>query len=222
MTRSRRRRRYTLGKRADARDATRRRVVEATMACHLERGVLATTIRDIAARAGVSAGTVLNHFPRMPELVQACGALTAATWPFPGEEVLAGHAAVEDRVRALTTALFRAWDTPIAPIFPRLQLERAEVPALDAWFSDVEARHRALMLATLPAGASHGHRALAYALTSFPTWRTLTSEGLTTEEAAAQAASAVLTILGRPQDATRAAVRAHEEPPHADADRGNR
>jgi hypothetical protein len=110
----------------------------------------------------------------------------------------------------------------VAPIFPRLQLERAEVPALDAWFSDVEARHRALVRAALPAGASDAHRALAYALTSFPTWRTLTSEGLTTEEAAAQAASAVLTVLGRPQGATRAAVRAREEPPHADAARGSR
>jgi AcrR family transcriptional regulator len=192
------------------------------MACHQERGVLATTLRDIAGRAGVSPGTVLNHFPRMPALVQACGALTAATWPFPGEEVLAGHASVEERVRALAAALFRAWDTPFAPVFPRLQLERAEVPALDAWFSDVEARHRALVRAALPAGASAADRALAYALTSFPTWRTLTSEGLTTGEAAAQAASAVLTVLGRPQGATRTAVRAREEPLHADADRGSR
>jgi AcrR family transcriptional regulator len=222
VTRPRRRRPYTLGKRADARDVTRRRIVEATMACHQERGVLATTLRDIAARAGISPGTVLNHFPRMPELVQACGELTAATWPFPGEEVLAGRTALEDRVRALATAVYRAWDTPVASIFPRLQLERAEVPALDAWFADVEARHRALVRATLPAGASDAHRALAYALTSFPTWQTLTSEGLTTEEAAAQAASAVLTVLGRPQGATRAAVRAREEPPHADADRGSR
>jgi AcrR family transcriptional regulator len=216
------RRQYTLGKRADARDATRRQIVEATMACHQERGILATTLRDIARRAGVSPGTVLNHFPRMTELVHACGELTAATWPFPGDEVLAGRTALEDRVRALAIALYRAWDTPFAPIFPRLQLERAEVPALDAWFSDVEARHHALVRAALPVGASDAHRALAYALTSFPTWRTLTSEGLTTEEAAAQAASAVLTVLGHPQGATRAAVRAREEPPHADADRGSR
>jgi len=222
VTRPRRRRRYTLGKRADARDATRRAIVAATMACHQERGILATTLRDIAARASVSPGTVLNHFPRMAELVQACGELTATTWPFPGEEALAGRTALDDRVRALATALYRAWDTPFAPIFPRLQLERAQVPALDAYFSDVEARHRALVRAALPVGASDAHRALAYALTSFPTWRTLTSEGLTTEEAAAQAASAVLTVLGRPQDATRAAVRAREEPPHADADRGSR
>jgi AcrR family transcriptional regulator len=194
VTRPRRRRPYTLGKRADARDVTRRRIVEATMACHQERGVLATTLRDIAARAGVSPGTVLNHFPRTPELVQACGELTAATWPFPGEEVLAGRTVLEDRVWALATALYRAWDTPLAPIFPRLRLERAEVPALDAWFSDVEGRHRALVRATLPAGASDAHRALAYALTSFPTWQTLTSEGLTTEEAAGQAAPALFPL----------------------------
>jgi hypothetical protein len=158
----------------------------------------------------------------MTELVQACGELTAATWPFPGEEVLAGLTAPGDRVRALALALYRAWDTPLAPVFPRLQLERAEVPPLDAWLSDVEARHRALVRAALPADASDAHRALAYALTSFPTWRTLTSEGLTTEEAAAQAASAVLTVLGRPGGAARAAVRARQEPTHADAARGSR
>ncbi|MGO9451192.1 MAG: TetR/AcrR family transcriptional regulator [Candidatus Binataceae bacterium] len=48
---------------------TRRRLMEATVACLHERGYYGTTTVEIAARAGVSRGAQLHHFPTKDELV---------------------------------------------------------------------------------------------------------------------------------------------------------
>ena len=56
-------RHYTQSKRGEAAESTRRRIVEATIALHGEQGIAATTMKQIAARAGVSVGSVYHHFP---------------------------------------------------------------------------------------------------------------------------------------------------------------
>src|SRR6516225_783087 len=48
---------------------TRRRLMDATVACLYERGYAGTTTVEIAARAGVSRGAQLHHFPTKNELV---------------------------------------------------------------------------------------------------------------------------------------------------------
>ena len=48
---------------------TRRRLLDATVACLFERGYAGTTTTEIAARAGVSRGAQLHHFPKKDELV---------------------------------------------------------------------------------------------------------------------------------------------------------
>jgi AcrR family transcriptional regulator len=48
---------------------TRRRLLDATLACLSERGYAGTTTTEIANRAGVSRGAQLHHFPRKLELV---------------------------------------------------------------------------------------------------------------------------------------------------------
>jgi AcrR family transcriptional regulator len=48
---------------------TRRRLLDATVACLFERGYAGTTTTEIASRAGVSRGAQLHHFPRKDELV---------------------------------------------------------------------------------------------------------------------------------------------------------
>jgi AcrR family transcriptional regulator len=54
----------------EARSAeTRRRLMEAAVACLYERGYAGTTTIEIAARAGVSRGAQLHHFPTKDELV---------------------------------------------------------------------------------------------------------------------------------------------------------
>jgi AcrR family transcriptional regulator len=48
---------------------TRRRLLDATVACLFERGYAGTTTTEIASRAGVSRGAQLHHFPKKDELV---------------------------------------------------------------------------------------------------------------------------------------------------------
>jgi AcrR family transcriptional regulator len=56
--------RLPMGKRAAAAEETRRRIVDATHALHIEQGVAATSWDDIAGRAGVGVGTVYRPSPR--------------------------------------------------------------------------------------------------------------------------------------------------------------
>ena len=65
---------YRLKKRAETRDETRERILQATMLLHDEKGVATTSFTDVAARAGVGAATVYRNFPTLESLVQACGA----------------------------------------------------------------------------------------------------------------------------------------------------
>ena len=69
---------YRLGRRAESADDTRRRIVVATRALHVEQGVADTTVKQIARRADVSVGTVYHHFPSYDDVIRACGQLTFA------------------------------------------------------------------------------------------------------------------------------------------------
>ena len=63
---------YTLKKRAESKDATHERIVEAAMALHEEVGPKDTTISAIAERAGVQRLTVYRHFADETALFHAC------------------------------------------------------------------------------------------------------------------------------------------------------
>ena len=56
-------RRYELKARAVAFEATRQRIVDATLALHEEVGPARTAITEVSRRAGVGRVTVYNHFP---------------------------------------------------------------------------------------------------------------------------------------------------------------
>lgn len=50
----------------------RQRIVDATVALHQEVGMLRTTIKEVAQRAGVERATVYRHFPDEVSLIRAC------------------------------------------------------------------------------------------------------------------------------------------------------
>src|SRR5688500_9423780 len=60
--------------RAEQQAETRRRIIEAAVALHLERGPAQTSINAIAERAGVNRVTVYRHFPDARTLLEACSA----------------------------------------------------------------------------------------------------------------------------------------------------
>ena len=59
---------YKLKRRAERQDETRQRIIEATIELHQTIGPAATTITEIAERAGVGRVTVYRHFPDEPTL----------------------------------------------------------------------------------------------------------------------------------------------------------
>ena len=58
------RRPYRLKQRAETADETRRRLVQATFALHSEQGIAATTMKQIADRAGVGCLLYTSPSPR--------------------------------------------------------------------------------------------------------------------------------------------------------------
>jgi AcrR family transcriptional regulator len=76
-------RKYELKQRAEQVEETRRRIVEAAVDLHLSRGPAATSIAEIARRAGVQRRTVYNHFPNDETLFAACSADWRARHPAP-------------------------------------------------------------------------------------------------------------------------------------------
>ena len=110
-------RQYDMSSRDLAREATRRRILEATLSLHTEKGIFGTSWKDIAERADVSIGTVYRHFPSLAELVPACGELlferTSPPSPDDAVEVIGDTADPVARLEIAGTALFafyeRAW-----------------------------------------------------------------------------------------------------------------
>jgi AcrR family transcriptional regulator len=180
------RRRYRLGRRAEAAAGTRRRIVEATLSLHDAQGIRATSVRDIAGQAGVAPATVLQHFPRMDELIQACGELSNQLAPMPTDAVLIGATTPTERIRRIALALFEWWEQ-LGDGFDHLRIDRRHLPQVDAWFADVRRRHRSLAEA-----ASEGVDAstvdLLIALTTVDAWRALRDSGMDARRAAGHVA----------------------------------
>jgi AcrR family transcriptional regulator len=102
-------RRYELKQRAQRQADTRRRIVEATVALHSERGLVATQITDIAQRAGVDRVTVYRHFPDPASLFKACAAHYYHAHPPPDPTGWAAIADPEARLRHGLQEVYGYW-----------------------------------------------------------------------------------------------------------------
>src|SRR6476659_561993 len=115
-------RRYQMARRAESAEETKRRIVQATFALHEEKGVAATTFREIAARADVGIGTVYHHFPSYDDVIDACGndAMARTRPPHPG--IFEGVTKAAERIRVLVRETFAFYQR--LPAFGRIRAER--------------------------------------------------------------------------------------------------
>ena len=90
---------YRLRKRAEGKDETRRRIVEAAVDLHATLGPARTTVADIARRAGVQRHTYYAHFPVEWDLFLACSGLALERDPLPDPEPLRRLAPGRERLR---------------------------------------------------------------------------------------------------------------------------
>lgn len=176
---------YTLKKRAEAQAETRQRIVEATIDLHQEKGVAATSVGDIAERAGVGKVTVYRHFPDETALVGACSGQYFQRHPFPDPEAWRAVNDPAARLRAglaETYAYHRATAQMLTRVLPEMRDNPLIAPYRDHWRRAAEtlaeawpepARRDGTLLA-----------AISLAL-DFETWRLLTrQQGLSDAQAA--------------------------------------
>ncbi len=182
-------RRYELKERRRRQAETRRRIVEATVSLHEEQGPAATTIAEIARRAGVSRLTVYNHFPTDGELFAACQERFLAETPPPDLSSALALADPQERLREVLAALYRSYRRQ-APMAGKVLRDRERLPALDALLAQTVDASQAELAETLASGFAPGRRAarrtravIALALDFF-TWQRLTREGLGDDGAA--------------------------------------
>lgn len=176
------RRPYRLKQRAESAEETRRRLVQATFELHSEQGIAATTMKQIAERAGVGIGTVYHHFPTLDDTINACGQMVMATWPPPSEAIFAGVPAMMERVRLLARALF-TWGDQVA--FGVIRMDRDRMAVVRKLIDDELAHRVELTRAALaPFAIDRDLVRISAALLDVGVWRALQQTGLSLDQAA--------------------------------------
>lgn len=179
-------RKYTLGRRGEAAEETHRRIVEATFALHMEQGVAATTMTQIAERAGVSVGTVYHHFPQYDDAIRACGEHALALAPPPGPDLFAGAKTRGARIERLVRAVFDRYER--IPNYEGVRAERGKFAPLRAQFAAESQTVRELVAAAIGRGADAANAATIVALIEPGVWQALRVAGLATAAASRQIA----------------------------------
>lgn len=177
---------YRLGRRAESAKDTRRRIVAATRALHIEQGVADTTVKQIARRADVGVGTVYHHFPTYDDVIRACGRLSYEMTRPPTEAVFAGARSARARIERLMHELFAYYSR--VPELESVRCDRRKLPVLDQELAKFD-RHLAALVRQAVAPAGERIQRMARALADVGVYRTLTSQGLSTGEAADQIAA---------------------------------
>ncbi|MDX6647640.1 MAG: hypothetical protein QOK40_3367 [Miltoncostaeaceae bacterium] len=179
---------YQLSRRAERQQETRRRIVEAAIELHQTLGPAATTVIDIADRAGVGRVTVYRHFPDEASLARACSDRYFERHPAPDPDLWAGIPDPGERLRTALTEVYayhRATEAMISRVLADAREHEAVAPYHAHW-------RRAAEVLLRPSRARGRRRALlragiALAL-SFDTWRTLVREQRLTDEQAVEVA----------------------------------
>jgi len=189
------RRTYQLGRRAESAEETRRRIVQATFELHGEQGIAATTMKQIADRAGVGIGTVYHHFPTLDATIVACGHLTMERFPAPTEAVLAGATTIKDRAFRLARAMFEHLDQIT---YDRVREDLVRNPAVRHFAAEEEQHRIELARAALaPFAVDRDMVRVVAALLDIGVYRSLQRTGHSLDQAAEVIADLIHTRLTR-------------------------
>ena len=188
-------RRYEKKARAAQEQATRQRIIEATIGLHGTVGPARTTISAIAERAGVRRATVYRHFPDERELFLGCSGAWRERNPVPDPAMWASISDPAARLEAALDAIY-GWYERVEPMLTTLLRDADAVPIIKELQSG-----RLAYLAAVEDGLASGWGArgtaakrlratIALAL-DFLAWRTLHERGLGRKDAIAVMSSAV-------------------------------
>lgn len=173
-------RRYELRRRAERQEATRQRIVEATVAMHEELGLLRTTITDIAERAGVERATVYRHFPNEHALFAACTGHYFAQHPLPEPDPWQAMTDPAQRLSGALTEIY-AYHRTTERMISRTSPDIPDSPAMQEVASPIMAHwERVRDVLAEGWGTSQEQRGLVAAAVghaiAFSTWQSLVRE----------------------------------------------
>jgi AcrR family transcriptional regulator len=179
-------RRYSMEGRAAAVEETRRRIVEATLDLHSEKGMFDTSWRDIAERADVSVATVYKHFPSLDELVPACGALIMAITDPPAleqaGEIFGDAQTVEERLERLIGEMFDFYER--GEPYLEVGTKERQHPAVQEWEAGMLATREGLVREALrPVEAEERTVRAVAALLDFSVFKSFRRHDIPREEA---------------------------------------
>jgi AcrR family transcriptional regulator len=174
---------YTLKKRAEQQEETRRRIVEAALELHSTIGPAHTTFSTIAERAGVQRHTLYAHFPEERSLFIACSGLADERDPLPDAKPWRNIADRNDRLR-LGLAMLYDWYERNAQMTACV-LRDAEYHAMtretvERWAGPPMAAYADVLGDAL----NDGQRAVLQLALNFYTWRTLVRDAGLSPDAA--------------------------------------
>jgi len=180
-----RRRPYTQKVRALRRDEVHRRITLAAVHLHGSVGPAHTTMEDIATRAGVRRATVYNHFPTDSELLDACSSHWFSENPPPNPEEWIAIVDPLERAATALRAMYEYYDRG-QQMLEKVFRDAPQIPALEEilrlkWRPLLEG-----MAEILTQGWNHSEtelRATSRVAFDFFTWQTLSTSGLSNEEA---------------------------------------
>ncbi len=186
---------YNLGKRAQSKEQTRSRILDAVLALHNEKGVVATTMQDIASRADVALHTVYRYFPTINDAVAGCGQLVMQQLAPPGPQIFASVDGLEARVRVLVVELFAMYARGARQI-EVMRCQQAEVPALAEAVEGLDRHHKMLVGEALRGFTSRAHdQREVSAMTDFYVWKAFADRDTSRQRTAELITAVVLAHL---------------------------
>jgi AcrR family transcriptional regulator len=184
-------RKYRMGKRAEAMAETRARIVEAAGALYRERPVETVSMQEVARRADVAPGTVLNHFETPAALADAVVDGLLETLRAPSPAVLEGAEGEAARLRALARALAEFFERA-EPWYHVHEREHERVDAFRRGAREFDERVTSLIREALGARAGEREVLVARSVLSPPVLRDLRVHGGMSAGAAADVITDVL------------------------------
>jgi AcrR family transcriptional regulator len=177
-------RKYDMSKRAAAAEATRERIVLATIAQHDEKGILGTSFDDIARAADLAPGTVRRHFPTVDDLVMACGRHVWVDLRLPElghlDDLFAGARSRNARLERLVDALCASYELGEHRL-AEAERRAGEVAALQGFLAQLGEYRERLVRATLARNPPAPLVQTVSGLIAFPTWKSMRDAGLSPE-----------------------------------------
>jgi AcrR family transcriptional regulator len=189
-------RRYTQRGRAESVAETERRIRAAALELYRQRGVAATTLQAIAARADVARGTVLNHFGSGDGLLEAVLDEIVAKIRYPDEELQEGAESESERIRRYVDAMFRFYvrSEEDWPAFSR-DLDLPVVKAREAEYYAIVGRLYAVTFLDLASDRIVGAATRAYV--NYAPLNDLRAAGLSLDEAINVVADTLMDLVAR-------------------------